>query len=113
MEEKPIFKHASLQHQIETDINHSTPSEEPLSHETQYLANTLHATFADMARPTSGSHSQLAPDESLASSKPIPLSGFVKLKQNNRNKGNKGWKPLELSGLECMQRIKQHHYYKV
>ena len=55
-----------------------------------------------MARPTSGLL-QLVPDESLASSEPVPLTGLVKLKPNNRNKGNKSWRPLELADLECKQ----------
>jgi hypothetical protein len=99
--EQPIFKHASLQYQIETNINLPALSQTSLSHETRYFANTVPATFADMARPTSDSHFQLVPGESLASSEPVPLTGFVKLKPNNHNKGSKSWRPLELTDLEC------------
>jgi len=104
-EEEPIFKHASLQHKIETDINLPGLSQTSLSYETRHLANPLSPTFADMARPTSGSHFQLAHGEYLAPSEPVPLIGFVKLNQNNRNKGNKSWRPLELTDLECKQEL--------
>jgi hypothetical protein len=104
-EEEQTFKHTSLQHQIETDIDLPALSQTPLSHETRHLANTLPVTFADMARPASGSHFQLASGESLAPPEPIPLTGFVKLKPNNRNKGNKSWRPLELTDLECKQEL--------
>lgn len=57
-------------------------------------------TFADMARAAALSDSrELYEGEPPPTAGPVPLSGLIKFKTTNRNKGSRIWKPLDLRGL--------------